>query len=131
MKKKDDTPIERQIFRYWVELRDLRDDTVRELPVTFVQRILLTSSSKAKRKKDAQESPPEIRVQVQDAGRTWDASDREDLARQLRAHYPDGVFERTLKCERDRAAEEKYWSAMKELIRILARAAMRRAAAEK
>lgn len=133
MKKKGDTPIERQVFRYWVELRDLRDDTVRELPVTFVQRILLTErrKSKSKDKNDAQEPPPEIRVRVQDAGRTWDSSDREDLARQLRERYPDGVFERALKCERDLAAEEKHWSATKELIRILARAAMRRAVAEK
>jgi hypothetical protein len=135
MKKKDDTPIERQMFRYWVELRDLRDGTVRELPVSFVQRILLTTKRKGKGKEkvggttDTQEPPPEIRVRVEDADRIWDARDRDDLARQLREAYPDGVFERTMKCERDLAAEERYWSAMKELIRIIARAAVRKALA--
>jgi hypothetical protein len=38
---KDDTPVEKQHFRHWVELRDLRDDTVRELPITVFQRIVL------------------------------------------------------------------------------------------
>jgi hypothetical protein len=133
MKKKDDTPIERQVFRYWVELRDLRDGTVRELPVSFVQRILLTTKRKGKDKAggktDAQEAPPEIRVRVQDADRIWDARDRDDLARQLREAYPDGAFERTMKCERDLVAEERHWSAMEELMRVIARAAVRKALA--
>lgn len=123
MKKKDDRPIEKQLFRYWVELRDLRDDTTRELPITFIKRISLAT----KRKADAQElPPPELRLQVQDIERTWEASDIDDLARQLREPYPDGTFERTLKRERDLAAEERYWSAIEELARILARAAVER-----
>jgi hypothetical protein len=52
----------------------------------------------------------------------------EDLARQLREHYPDGAFERSLHRERDLAGEEKYWSAIEELARIVARAAMRQIA---
>lgn len=122
MKSKDDIPIESQLFRYWVRLRDRRDDTTRELPITFVERIVLATKSKT----NAQEPPPELRLRAQDIGRTWDASDVEDLARQLRDHYPDDVFERTLNRERDFAAEERYRSAIGELARIVARAAMRR-----
>jgi hypothetical protein len=120
MKKKDDTPIEKQLFRYLVELRDLRDETTRTLPITFVKRILLASKNKT----GAQEPPPELRLRAEDGGRIWDASDVEDLARQLREHYPDGKFERTLKRERDFAAEERYWSATEGLARIIARAAV-------
>jgi hypothetical protein len=53
MKKKDDLPIDRQCFRYWVELRDLRDGTVRELPVTVFQRTLLVAKNKADAKETA------------------------------------------------------------------------------
>jgi hypothetical protein len=122
MKRKDDTPIEGQLFRYWVRLHDRHDHTTRELPITFVERIALVTKSKT----NAQDPPLELRLRAQDIGRTWDASDVGDLARQLRDHYPDDVFERTLNRERDFAAEEKYRSAIGHFARILARAAMRR-----
>jgi hypothetical protein len=93
---------------------------MRELPIKFFRRISLTAKSEA----DAQEPPAELRLRAQDVGRTWEASDMEDLARQLREHYTDGVFERSLHRERDLAAEEKYWSAMEEFARIVARAAV-------
>ena len=46
-KKKDDIPPDRQCFRHWVELRDLRDGTVRELPVKVFQKILLATKKNA------------------------------------------------------------------------------------
>jgi hypothetical protein len=75
-----DLPVNRQCFRQWVELRDLRDDTVRELPVTVFKRILLV----AKKKAATHEAAPEIRLRVQDVGRIWEASDLKDLARILK-----------------------------------------------
>ncbi len=121
MTKEDDTPIEKQHFRHWIELRDLRDDTVRALPVTIYQRIALV----AKKKGVKPDTSPAIRLEVQDAGRTWEALDLEDLARQLREHYLDGAFKRTLKCERDPAAEERYRSALNGLAQILAEVVVR------
>jgi hypothetical protein len=49
----------------------------------------------------------------------------EQLARQLREAYPDESFERTLRCERDTAAEERHSNAINELARIVANAAAR------
>jgi len=132
--QKDDTPIDRQIFRYWVELRDLRDRSVRELPAKVVQRILLATKGKRERRGETEPDPPErpseIRIVVQDIDRTWEALDKDDLSRQLRERYADGVFERSLKCQRDPEAEERHWAATKELIRIIARATVRRMLAE-
>ena len=114
-KKKDDIPTDRQCFRHWVELRDLRDGTVRDLPVKVFQRILLV----AKNKTVPADAPPEISLEVQDIGRVWKASGLEDLSRQLREQYPDGAFERTLKCVRDPEAEERRESALNALMQIL------------
>jgi hypothetical protein len=121
-KKSTDTPREEWCFRHWVELRDLRDDTVRVLPVAVFQRIALVSKSKS----HALEKPPELCLEVQDVGRVWKASSVDHLATQLREAYPDGVFVRTLKCERDREAEEKRRTALDSLAEILAEATVRR-----
>jgi hypothetical protein len=69
---------------------------------------------------------PEISIEVQDIGRVWKASDVQDLSRQLRELYPDGAFERTLKCVRDPEAEERRESALNELAQILVEAGVRR-----
>lgn len=121
MRKNDDILMERRMYRYWVELRDLRDGSVRELPVKLIQRILL----KGKRMDDAPEIPLEIRMRVEDEGRTWEARDKDDLSRQLRKVYPDGTFERSLKCVRDPEAEERVRSAMDGLARIIAETVVR------
>lgn len=132
MTTKDDGPFKEQIFRYWVELRDLRDGSVRELPVSFVQKILLATTKRRgkARAPEAPAPPPKIRMRVQDGERMWDAADRWDLARQLREEYPDGVFERTMECERDLAAEERYNAAMNSLMEIIVRSAVRKMLAE-
>jgi hypothetical protein len=100
---------------------------VRELPVKIFQRILLVAKNKA----DPPEAPPEISIEVQDIGRVWKASDLEDLSRQLREQYLDGVFERTLKCVRDREAEERRESALNALVQILAEVTVREMLEEK
>lgn len=133
MNRNGDARAEDQIFRYWVELRDLRDGTVRELPVTFVKRIFL-GTKRRRRSKNVEPAPadpaPELRVRVRDDGREWDAADRDDLARQLREAYPDGAFQRTLKCERDLEAEERHRSAIESLARIIAEATVEKWLAE-
>lgn len=108
-------------FRHWVELRDLRDDVVRVLSVAVFQRIALVSKSKL----DEPEQSPQISLRVQDVGRVWEASSVEDLAAQLREAYPDGVFVRTLKCERDLEAEARRRTALNNLIEVLAEATVR------
>ena len=125
--KKDDIPTDRQCFRHWVELRDLHDGTVRELPVKVFQKIVLV----AKDRYNVRKVPPEISLEVQDIGRTWKASNIEDLRRQLREQYPDGAFERTLKCVRDPEAEERRESALNELARIFVDVAVREILAER
>ena len=73
----------------------------------------------------------EISIEVQDIDRVWKASDVEDLSRQLREQYPDGAFERTLKCVRDPEAEERRENALNQLIQLLAEVTVREMLEEK
>jgi hypothetical protein len=116
--QRKDLPKSQQIFRYWVELRDLRDDSVQNLPLKEVVRIHIPT------KKNPPQLPNAHVIQVDDVMGTFEATSIDDLSQQLRSKYPDGRFERTLKSERDRPAEEIYWSAMEKLVHILAKAAV-------
>ncbi len=116
--KKNHTAAERQVFRYWVELRDLRDGSVRDMPLTCVTKIFLPT------KKGAPSRPNQVELRVEDGSHTWIAADVSDLSVQLRTQYPDGVFERALKSERDFPAEEKREAAIQGLIEVLARGAV-------
>jgi hypothetical protein len=71
------------------------------------------------------QQPDEQILSVQDGLTTYEANGLDQLARQLREAYTDGSFERTLKCERDTAAEERHSDAINELARIVAHAAVR------
>jgi hypothetical protein len=64
------------------------------------------------------QQPNEQILSVQDGMTTHEANCLEQLAGQLREAYPDGSFERTLRCERDRAAQERHSDAINELARI-------------
>ncbi len=110
----NDQPKGEHCFRHWVESRDLRDDSVRTLPVTAYQNIFFGG------KKNTPERPPEQVIRVEDVGRVWEAPNLEDLSRQLREQYSDGAFQRTLKRERDFKTEERRRTALNELIQILA-----------
>jgi hypothetical protein len=107
---------DRQIYRYWVELRDLRDGSVRVLPLQAFKRIHLPT------KKEAPHLPDEVELQVEDGTGVIKARDIDDLVAQLRLKYPDGAFERFLRRERDKEAEERKAEAMEGLIKILAKA---------
>jgi hypothetical protein len=108
-----------EIFRYWVEIRDLGEDSTRKLPLKALTRIHIPT-----RKGEAQQ-PNEQILTVEDGLTTHEASSLDQLARQLREAYPDGSFERTLRCERDTAAEERHANAINELARIFAHATVR------
>lgn len=111
-------PDGQQIYRYWIELRDRRDGSARVLPLQAFKRIHLPT------KKGAPKLPDEVELQAEDGATVIKAQDIDDLATQLRLKYPDGAFERFLRCERDREAEERRAEAMEGLIRLMAKAAL-------
>ena len=108
-----------EVFRYWVEIRDLQAGTVRELPLKVMQRIHIPT------KRNLVPRPSQQVLQVSDGETLLEATDLDDLAQQMRTRYPDAVFVRTLKQELDQTATERRAEAMNELARIMARAAVR------
>jgi hypothetical protein len=113
-----------RIYRYWVELRDRRDGSVRILALGAMQRIHLTA------KKNETRLPDEQVLQLQDESAVIEAKGIDDLAAQLRERYPDDTYERFLRRERDVEAERRKAEAMDGLIEILARAAIQDALRE-
>ncbi len=108
-----------QIFRYWVEVRDLTNGSVLSLPLSAFARIHIP------RKKNEAQRPREEILRLQDGSAILEATSLDDLAAQLRQKYPDSGYERTLHRERDREAEERRAEAMNQLIRIIAEAVVR------
>jgi hypothetical protein len=108
-----------QVFRYWVEIRDLTNESVRNLPLSAVARVHIP------RKKNEIQKPREEILRLQDGSAILEAISLDDFAAQLRQKYPDSGYERTLHRERDRDAEERRAEAMNQLIRILAEAVVR------
>lgn len=111
-----DLPESKRIYRYWVEICDRRDESVRVLPLGAMQRIHLTV------KKNEARLPNERVLQLQDESAVIEAKDIDDLAAQLRAKYPDETYERFLRSERDHQAERREAAAMDDLIQLLAEA---------
>jgi hypothetical protein len=115
-------PGSEQIFRYWVEVLELKNGSVRILPLSAVAKIHIP-----RRKKEAQR-PREDVLQLKDGSTTLEAKSLDDLAAQLRQRYPDGEYERTLHRERDRQAEQRRADAMNNLIEILVDAVVKEVA---
>jgi hypothetical protein len=113
-----DLPESKRIYRYWVELRDRRDRSVRVLPLGAIQRIHLAGG------KGEPQLPDEQVLQLQDGAEFIEANDIDDLAAQLRKRYPDETYERFLRRERDVEAERRKAEAVDGLIRLLAEAAV-------
>ena len=113
-----DVPENVRCYRYWVELRDRRDRSVRMLPLGAVIRIHLTPG-----KGEAQMTDEHV-LQLQDKSAIIEAKDLDDLSAQLRARYPDETYERFLRRERDREAEQRKAEAVDGLIRLLVAAAV-------
>lgn len=106
-------PESKQIFRYWVEVREHGNGIVRHLPINGVTKIHIPRT-----KKEVQKPNEEI-LQLKDGLDTLEASNIQDLAVQLRARYPDEAYERKLHLERDREAEVQRADAINKLSEIL------------
>jgi hypothetical protein len=110
---------DKQIFRYWVEVRELATGSVRKLPLTAVKVICLKTG-----KKNEPLPPDRELLQLRDGEETWEAETFDELRTRLRDKYPDAAFERTLHKLRDHEAEERHERALNGLIRLLAKAAV-------
>jgi hypothetical protein len=110
----DDT----QLFRCWVEVRELKTGSVREFPLNGVRKVYLP------RRKSDPGRPDEEVLQLKDGSETLEAKTLDDLAAQLRQRYPDDAYERRLFKVRDREAEKRRADAMEGLMRIIAESAV-------
>ena len=113
-----DLPESQRVYRYWVELRNRSDGSVRVMPLGGIKRIHLVSG------KGAAQLPDEQVLQVRDESIVIEAKDLEDLAAQMRERYPDETYERFLRQERDFEAERRKADAMDGLIQLLVDAAV-------
>ena len=107
-----------QISQYWVEVRSLRDDTIRRLPLTAVMMVPLASS-----KINPQPSSRRV-LRIQDDSEILEADDFANLRVQLRQKYPDDAYERTILWERDIEAQQRRERALNGLARLMAEAAV-------
>ena len=110
----EDLPESAQMFRYFVDVHDLRDHSTRSLPVRTAIKFRLST------KKNEPPGPREEVVQIEDGAATLEGKTFDELVPQLRLKYPDGSYERTLRRERDYQAEH----AMKELTDLIVEAAV-------
>jgi hypothetical protein len=110
---------DRQIFRYWVEVREIATGTVRKLPLTAWRLVCLKRG-----KKNEPLLPDREVLKLQDGEERWEAETFEELRTRLREKYPDAAFECTLHYVRDHEAEERRETALNGLIYLLAKAAV-------
>jgi hypothetical protein len=80
-------PDAEQIFRYWVEVRDLTNGSVSNLPLSAFARIHIP------RKKNEAQKPREEILRLQDGSTILEAISLDDLAAQLRQKYPDSGYD--------------------------------------
>lgn len=113
-----DRPESQRVCRYWVELRNLRDGSVRNLPLRVMRFVRFGGKRGDPRKPDEQV------LRLQDDATVIEAKDIEDLAAQLRSKYPDATHERRLHWERDLEAEQRYADALQSLAERVAEAAV-------
>lgn len=106
----------KEIFHYWVEVRELASGSVRTLPLTAVRLVCLKRG-----KKNEPPIPDRELLRLQDDAETLEVATFDELRARLRDKYPDAAFERTLHYVRDREAEERREKALSELIDILAK----------
>jgi hypothetical protein len=101
------------LFCQWIDVRDLKEGSVRQLSVKTVVKICLA------RKSEERERPRLKVLQVVDGSETVKAKNLDDLAAQLRQKYPDDAYVRTLHWQRDLEAEERQAHAINDLAEIL------------
>jgi hypothetical protein len=110
---------DKQIFRYWVDIREIANGAVRKLPLTAVRLICLKRGNR-----NEPPLPDRELLQLQDRAEKWEAEAFEELRMRLRDRYPDAAFERTLHYAHDREAEERRERALNGLISLLAKKAV-------
>src|ERR1700691_4830941 len=93
---------DKQLFRCWVEVRELKTGSARELPLNGVRKVYIP------RRKNDPGRPDEKVLQLKDGSETLEAKHLDDLAAQLRQRYPDDAYERRLFKVRDREAEKRH-----------------------
>ncbi len=104
----------KQVFRYWVEIRELASGQVRTLPLNGVRKICLKRG-----KKNEPPTPDEDVLELKDGADTWETKNLDELRVRLREKYPDESFERTLHYVRDREAEERRERALDGLMNLI------------
>ena len=112
-----DRPESQRRYRYWVEIRDLRDGSARNHPLQVITLVHLGG------RKGDPPKPDERVLRLEDGTALIEARDLDELAGLLRARYPDETHERRLHWERDREAEQRYADGIDALVNILAEAA--------
>jgi hypothetical protein len=113
-------PENKQIYRHWVEVRELGSGASRSLPLGVLTQIHIP------RKKNETQKPAKEILQLTDGTDILEAPSLDELAAQLRERYPDGQYERTLHAERDREAEKRRLDAMNNLVRHIVESFVKR-----
>jgi hypothetical protein len=114
--KEPDRPESQRIYRYWVEIRELRDGSVLNLPLTALRLVQLDG------KRAESPQPDEQRLRLHDDATVIEARDRDELAATLQSKYPDATHERRLYWERDPEAEQRYAGALDALMELVVEA---------
>src|SRR5690349_21502750 len=114
MKRANNLSLDRRMYRYEVELKELVSGVNRRLPLLGFQLIPLP-----RRKGDVVGPPREI-WRLEDGNFQLEAETLEEFKVRLRAQYPDEQYERRLLAWRDRDAEARRDGAIMDLARIVA-----------
>jgi hypothetical protein len=101
------------IFRYWIEIREVASGSMRSLPLQQFAKIHIP------RKKNEEQRPREAVLRLVDGTTVLEATSLEGLAAQLREKYPDPSYERTLHQERDPDAEKVRGDALDRLAQLV------------
>jgi len=102
-----------EIYRYWVEVRDLQSGSIRSLPLGAVTMVHIP------RKKSEPQKPQEEILRLEDDSGVIEAKTLDDLATQLRERYSDERYVRTLHRQRDREAEERRANALSGFVSLI------------
>lgn len=113
-----DRPEHERLYRHWVEIRNLHDESVRTLPLRAVRLVYIPTS------KTATPRPDEQRLELLDDSTVIKATYLDDLSVELKSRYPDEMYERRLCWEHDLDAEQRRADALDALIELLAQTAI-------
>ena len=115
-----DTPLDKQIYRYEVELMELASGTSRRVPLKIFRMVPL------EQKKGETVPLPWEEMRLQDGDVNVVASTFEEFRQKLREQYPDERFERRLHYWRDREEEERQLQAITRLGTVILMNAVKR-----